>query len=240
MKKLREKDVPVVVSQGSVAESAGYSICLPSDRVFTTPFTITGSIGVISGWAWDDGIGGKVGISAGIVQRGSHADLRSGVRFPFLPFTLPQRPMNDGEEEIVRKRILASYDEFVARVAEGRGMEEARVRELAEGRVWMGGDALERGLVDEIGTLGDALDEARRRAGLGPNDEFTVREYPERRMFRLPSLGPSLPGLSFLLGKDPDGDEDAEVSYLRSLLGRPGEPMELVPPGQLPAEWMNR
>ncbi len=237
--KLRERGTPVVASQGTLAASAGYSVCLPSDRILTTPFTITGSIGVIAGWAWDDGLGERIGLTGDGVQRGSHADLRSGIRLPFVGLSVPRRPLRDDERELARRRILAGYDRFVQRVAAARELEESRVREIGEGRVWMGGDALELGLVDDFGTLGDALEEARRRAGIDPDDEVTYREYPPRRWWRMPSFGPRLPGASWLFGFEGENEElPVDEDYLRALLDRPGEVQELVPPGQLPPEWL--
>ncbi len=241
MQKIREANKPMVVSQGDVAASAGYSICLESDRIYTTPLTITGSIGVIAGWAWDAGLGEKTGFSADGVQRGRHADLWSGIRFPFVRLPLPQREMTDDEKAIVKTRILSMYDDFVARVAEARSLSNEEVREIGEGRIWMGGDAAELGLVDAFGTLGDALADARERAGLGPDDEVRYEEYPPRKLFRLPPLFPSLPGLSWLL-PSPDGaivplERDETPEFLRLLLSRPGEPLSVVPPGQLPVEW---
>lgn len=239
MEVIREKGKSVVASQGDVAASAGYSICLRSDRIFTTPLTLTGSIGVISGWAWDEGVGSKTGFTADGVQRGRHADLWSGIRFPFLG-VLPQRNLTDEELAIVKKRILAGYDDFIERVADARGLDDARVRELAEGRVWIGGDALERSLVDETGTLADAIDHARELAGIDPEEEVTLEEYPPRRRFRLPSFVPSLPRLS--IGQEPahDRDDESPDSFLllKTLLARPGEPCHLVPLGLLPQEWL--
>ncbi len=237
---LKEKKKPVVVSQGDVAGSGGYRICTDADRIYTTPITVTGSIGVISGWVWDDGLGGKLGITADGVQRGSHADLYSGIRFPLIGLRLPTRPLDEKEKALVREATMKLYDDFVGAVAKGRGLTDERVRELGEGRVWMGEDAVERELCDEVGSLGDAIAHARELAKLDPDDEFLLEEYPPRRHFDWPM--PSLTGMSlFAKASESDGEYEAEDwswRYLRMLVERPGAPMLLVPPEDIPEGWL--
>lgn len=241
---VRAAGKPVVVSQGDVAGSAGYSICLPADRLYTTPLTLTGSIGVISGWAWDEGLGAKTGFSADGVQRGAHADLFSGIRFPIVNAMLPQRDMTDAEKRLMKTRILSGYDDFVKRVAQARRLPEERVREIAEGRIWAGSDALELDLVDGMGTLGDAIAEARRRAGIPDDEDVAFEEFPPRSRFHLPSIFPSLPSLA--IGRRAPAppspldaaDEEDPYLVLRTLLEHAGEPCHVVPTGQLPEEWL--
>ncbi len=260
--KLEAAGKPVVVSQGDLAASGGYWISMNGERILTTPLTITGSIGVIAGWFWDAGLGEKVGLSVDGVQRGSHADLFGGMRLPFLGAQIPMRPLDDEEFALARDRILALYDQFVRRVASGRDLTEERVRELGEGRVWMGGDALERGLVDEFGSLQDAIALAQELAGLDPDRKVTIEEFPRRPLFEWPTLGSGLPGLSVLLAPATalvdrllgNGDPDAEAAagtsetvatggldydqmYLRALAGAAGEPTLLTPPEALPDGW---
>lgn len=239
---VRDEGIPVVVTQGDVAASGGYWISLDADRVLTTPLTITGSIGVISGWAWDDGFGGKTGLSSDGVQRGSHADLFGGLRIPLLGVRLPTRNLDAAERALADRSITSLYDRFVAKVASLRELPEEHVREVAQGRVWSGEDAVEIGLCDDLGGLADALDEARERAGLAPGDEVLLEEFPPRRRFRLPDLGGGLPGLlggaSLLRAELPAGDDaDAEIRYFRALVREPGAPQLLLPPDALPREW---
>jgi protease-4 len=237
---LRGKGKPVVITQGDVAASGGYRICTDADRMYTTPLTVTGSIGVISAWVWDDGLGGKTGFSADGIQRGSHADLFSGIRFPLIGLRLPTRNLDEGEKERMREGTMELYDGFVASVARGRNLPEERVRELAEGRVWMGGDAVERGLCDEIGTLPDALARARELAGLEPDEEILIEEYPPRPRFGL-STARLLRMSSFvepLVGDEVEREEYA-WRYVRMLADRPGAPMLLVPPEAIPDGWMD-
>jgi len=185
----------VVVSQGDVAASGGYWISMDGSRILTTPVTITGSIGVISGWLWDDGLSTKAGVTAESVQRGRHADLYSEIGLPMLG-GVPRRPMN--EEELARTEhvIRGMYDQFVQAVARGRGLDAAAVDSVAQGRVWMGEDAIARGLCDQVGGLSDAIAEARRLAGIPDGQEVTLVEYPPRPLVRLPQFGPRLGALA--------------------------------------------
>lgn len=239
--KLVEERRPVVVSQGDVAGSGGYRICTDADRIYTTPVTVTGSIGVISAWVWDAGFGAKTGMTADGVQRGSHADLYAGIRLPLVGLRLPTRNLDEEEKALVREGMMKLYDEFVAAVAKARDLPEARVREIGEGRIWMGEDAVERGLCDEIGSLADAIAKARSLAGLDPDDAFLLEEFPPRRRFRLPVL--QLPGIALFGGGSAPADEPEEDyawRYVRMVAERPGAPMLLVPPEGIPAGWAER
>ncbi|MBK8167147.1 MAG: S49 family peptidase [bacterium] len=225
---LKAAGKPVVVSQGDVAASGGYWISMDGTRILTTPVTITGSIGVISGWLWDDGLAAKAGITAESVQRGRHADLYTEIGVPMLG-GLPRRPMNDDELARTEQVIRGMYDQFVAAVARGRGLEPAAVHEVAQGRVWMGQDAIDRGLCDSIGGLADAIAEARSLAGLRPGDAVDVFEYPPRPLVRLPQIGPRL-GAFAGLGA-PGALLDAAAAALRSAVRPGGKPGVAVTAG---------
>ncbi len=188
---LKAAGKPVVVSQGDVAASGGYWISMDGSRILTTPVTITGSIGVISGWLWDDGLAAKAGITAESVQRGRHADMYSQVGLPTIG-SIPRRPMNDDELARAEHVIRGMYDQFVQAVAAGRGLDPAAVDAIAQGRVWMGQDAIDRRLCDGIGGLGDAIAEARKLAGIPAGRAVEVFEYPPRPLVKLPPLGPRL------------------------------------------------
>jgi ClpP class serine protease len=145
------------------------------------------------------------------------------------------------------------YDDFVAHVAKARKLDEARVRELAGGRVWMGGDAIARGLCDAFGGLTDAIAEARRLAGIAPGAEVGLVEYPPRRLLALPRFGPSLPGLSAAVGWaarglggtgtiEPAAGETGEApdyaaTVLRRIIATPARPLLLTPEEALPDAW---
>ncbi len=142
IRKLKAAGKPVIISQGDVAASGGYWISMDGSKILTTPMTITGSIGVIGGWLWDDGLGEKLGLTADEVHRGDHADLFAGMGFPFVGGAIPRRPLNEEELNKVEDLIVGMYGDFVQKVATGRGLEEARVSELGEARRWRVRDAL--------------------------------------------------------------------------------------------------
>jgi len=241
-KKLKEAKKPVVVSQGSVAASGGYWISMDGSRILTTPLTITGSIGVIAGWLWDNGVSEKTGFTADGIQRGSHADLFSGIRFPIIDERLPRRNLNDQEKERMKTLLLATYSDFVGKVATGRNLPESRVREIGEGRVWMGQDAIDRGLADATGTLEDAIQQAKRLAGIAPEDEVRITEYPKAPRFPKFRVMPGLPEISipnfWSSHSAAISSEDYETTYFRMMSRHLGQPLLLVPSETIPEEWM--
>ncbi len=151
--RIERRGKPVVVSMGAVCASGGYWIAAAARRIVAEPHTLTGSIGVI-GVLWD----------------ASDALRRLGVRmdgYATSPWARPaDRPVPPSLLRAWRTRLAALYDRFVALVAASRHMDEARVRALAEGHVWTGAEAKERGLVDRLGGLDAALEEAARLARL--------------------------------------------------------------------------
>jgi len=241
---LRDAGKPVVISQGDVAASGGYWISMNGTEILTTPLTITGSVGVIAGWLWDATMHEKAGVAADGVARGRHADMNRAVSYP-IGFDVPARPLTPQESAMARERILEMYDRFVAAVAAGRGLDEARVREIGGGRVWMGADAVERGLCDGIGGLGDAVARARELAGIAPDAPVRLQEVPPRPWFELPKLGLPLPGLSLNLAwpwprgaAGADGPPaDPGLEFLRLIGESRGRPQALLPPDALPEGW---
>jgi protease-4 len=158
----REAGKPVVVSMGAVAGSGGYFVACPADVIVAQPGTLTGSIGVFGGKAVTLGLTGKVGLSYDSVQRGRHARMYS-----------THAAFSDTEIERLDAFLDAVYDDFTAKVADGRGMTREAVHEVARGRVWTGADARDIGLVDSLGGMRDALRIARERAGL--SDDAPLR-----------------------------------------------------------------
>ena len=256
----REAGKPVIISQGDVAASGGYWISMNGTKILTTPLTITGSVGVISGWVWDDGFSEKLGITSDVVSRGEHADLYANVNLPFLG-GIPRRPMNEGELARTEEVIRGMYGQFVTAVANGRGMTTDAVHEVAQGRVWMGGDAIANGLCDNFGSLDDALQLARQEAGIADWREVEIVEYPPRPLIQWPSFGPKLPGLfgigerinrqlAQLYGVGADtvpatvevplgapGLNAYDVEYLQSLTDTMGGASLLLSPDLLPEDW---
>ncbi len=166
--RLIKKVKPLVVSMGSYAASGGYWISAYGDRIFAEATTITGSIGVF-GIQFDiKTLANNFGVTFDSVKTGKFADA--------LTMSRPKTP----EELAVLQRLVDwIYGEFVAKVAEGRGLTPERVEQIAQGRVWSGGDAKEIGLVDEIGGLDAAIAFAAEKAGLGRN--YKLLEYPRQK-----------------------------------------------------------
>lgn len=156
--RVREAGKPVVVSMGDLAASGGYYVACPADRIVALPSTLTGSIGVLGGKFVTEELMTRLGLGTGAVEQGDRARMWS-----------PRRSFTDDERERLDAEMDAIYADFVAKVATGRGRTVAEVEPLARGRVWTGRDAYERGLVDELGGLRDAVRTARRLAGL-PDD----------------------------------------------------------------------
>lgn len=144
---LLKKNVPVIASYGDYAASGGYWISAGCDKIYSNATTLTGSIGVfsmipdISGTLKD-----KIHVNITPVNSNKHADMYGMMR-----------PLDQAELDYMQASVENIYDKFTALVAEGRDMTVADVDEIAQGRVWTGADALEIGLVDEIGTIEDAI-----------------------------------------------------------------------------------
>jgi protease-4 len=155
---LLQQRKPVVVAMGAVAASGGYYIACPADRIVALPATLTGSIGVLGGKVVTQGLLQKLGLTSGTVTRGEHALMFSA-----------RRGFDEDEQRRLGAAMDAIYDDFVGKVAQGRGRTRAEIEAVARGRVWTGRDALAAGLVDSLGGLRDAVDIARSRAGL-PDD----------------------------------------------------------------------
>jgi protease-4 len=226
MKAYRKAGKPLYVSQGRVAASGGYWISMDAARITASPFTITGSIGVIGGWAWDEGLGKKLGMTSDHVQIGRSADLMGGLTLPLLGVTIPERNLDERERVVVKRGILDLYDDFTTRVAEGRGLPVERVREIAQGHVYAGREALSLKLVDEIATLDETLAMARSAAGIRKGRRVRIEEYPRQKLLALPRLMPGVMAESW----------SYEQRALACELKSPGTPLLLTPPSLLPDE----
>jgi protease-4 len=250
MKAYRDSGKPLYVSQGRVAGSGGYWISMNAARITASPFTITGSIGVIGGWAWNEGIGKKLGLTSDHVQIGKSADLLGGLSLPLIGVTIPERNLDDREHVVMKRGILELYDEFTQRVAEGRGLPVERVREIAQGRVYAGRDALQLKLVDEIASLDRTIEEAKAAAGVRKGRHIRIEEYPRRKLFPLPRLtswvhsrlGSRSAGamggeIAGPLGAERGMDRwTYEQHALGFMLRNPGVPLLLTPASLLPDE----
>lgn len=171
-----QQEKPLVASYGDYAASGGYWISNGCDKIFSNATTLTGSIGVFS-MIPDFGkvVRDKAHVNMTFIKSNKHSDMLSGMR-----------ALDAQELAYMQESVEVIYDEFVNLVAEGRDMTPSKVDEIAQGRVWAGADAIGIGLVDELGTLEDAVEYAaslaRERAGLPEAEgyaDFTVSSYPE-------------------------------------------------------------
>jgi protease IV len=154
IKKLK-KIKPIIVSMGSVAASGGYYIAAPANVIFANPGTITGSIGVLMKLANFQTLLDKVGIKSLVLKSGEFKDTGS-----------PVRPITAGDKKILQGIIQSMYEQFVFAVADGRNIPIMKVRELADGRIFTGEQAKKLKLVDKLGNLQDAIDEAAKITGI--------------------------------------------------------------------------
>lgn len=161
---------PVVVLMGEQATSGGYYVSAPATRIVARPTTLTGSIGIWSGKFVLGGLYDRLEVGRQAVQRGAMAGLYSELQ-PFAP----------EERQQVRREMGDIYARFKQIVAEGRGMSEEEVEEVARGRVWTGEQAREVGLVDELGDFEMALVLAKELAGLEPEETYTVMQITPPR-----------------------------------------------------------
>lgn len=189
------KKKPVIVSQGAVAGSGGYWISMYGDTIISSPYTLTGSVGVIGGWFWDAGFGQKLGVTWDAVWRGRHADLGHGIQLPLLGLQVPQRPLTSDENALVELLIRTQYDEFVTKVAAGRHMSKTGVDSIGQGRIWSGTDARQIGLVDEIGGLWQGLRVAKEAAHIRRSREVEITEGPGIGLLDFGFLRPRFFGL---------------------------------------------
>jgi protease IV len=178
-RRLREisEAMPVVVSMSDVSASGGYLIALGADKIVADPMTLTGSIGIVSGKFELGDLYRKLGVNKELVPTGKRS----------LMFS-QSRDFSGDEEEKLDELMNFYYREFVRAVAEGRGIDEARAGEAAKGRVWTGAQAKELALVDELGGFWDAVNVARREAGLPEDKTPLLRFYSPGRGIRLASL----------------------------------------------------
>jgi protease-4 len=163
---------PIVASMGDVAGSGGYYISMGADKIIAAPGTITGSIGVVGGKMALNGLYDKLGITTETIERGKNSGLISSSG----KFTESQR-------EVIKKAMEDIYGQFTEKAAKGRKMPVEKLRELAGGRIYTGQQAKENGLVDGLGTLHDAVNEAKKLAGLEADADVKIEVLPEPSSF---------------------------------------------------------
>lgn len=172
LRRLRdEEEQPVVAAIGGVGASGGYYVALAADTIYALPGSITGSIGVIMEMPDASELMGKVGVRMNVIESAEHKDVGS-----------PFRPITPGDRQILGELVSDVYSQFVDVVARERKLDPAVVRQVADGRILSGRQAQQRGLIDRLGNVNDAMSAAGRMAGLGddprvvrpPEDDVTV------------------------------------------------------------------
>ncbi len=164
----KAKGIPVVASMGNVAASGGYWVAMAGDKVFAEPSTITGSIGVFGILPTFENVLSKYGVGADGVKTtplSGQPDLFDGT--------------NAATDTLFQAGVEDIYAKFLALVSTARKLPEAKVDEIAQGRVWDGGTARQLGLIDQFGSLDDAIAEAAKRAKVEPDDLYTLYLEPE-------------------------------------------------------------
>lgn len=158
----KETKKPIYVSMGAMAASGGYYISAPADKIFASPETLTGSLGVIMQGVNISGLAEKYGVDFMTIKSGPYKDIMSSYR-----------DMTDDEKAILQSMLDNSYNEFVRVIAEGRGMSQTDVRKLADGRIYDGRQAKEVGLIDGFGYQEDVIAQLKKDHKL--NDAQVVR-----------------------------------------------------------------
>lgn len=159
---------PVVASMSDTAASGGYYIAMGATKIVAHPGTVTGSIGVVGGKLDLSGTYEKIGVRKSTISRGRYANLFSETG-GFAPH----------ERELVERLMKQTYDDFVAKAAEGRQMTTETMENLAQGKVWLGARAKQVGLVDELGGLPKAIEATKLLMGLTPDDKVELVAYPK-------------------------------------------------------------
>ena len=164
--RLAKAEKPLVVSMGDVAASGGYYIACDADKIYASPTTITGSIGVFGIlMSLEELYTDKLGITFDQVKTNKFADLGTNTR-----------PLSEEEYSIIQQSVVAVYDTFTSKVAQGRKMTQADVDSIGQGRIWSGENALSLNLIDEFGGLQKAIEGA---AELAELEEYRLFELPE-------------------------------------------------------------
>ncbi len=156
---------PVVVSMGSMAASGGYYIACPATRIVANPGTLTGSIGVIMEIPNVEGLLTKIGIKTEVIKAGKNKDIGSAFR-----------AMKPEERELLQGVMDNVHEQFIKAVAEGRKLKIDDVRQIADGRIFTGEQAVEKGLVNELGTLEDATKIAAKLGGIKEEPEVVTKK----------------------------------------------------------------
>jgi len=193
-------DKPVYVSMGAMAASGGYYISAPADKIFATPDTMTGSLGVIMQGVNFSELAEKYGVKFETIKSGPYKDIMSSYR-----------DMTDEERQIMQTMVDNAYQGFVDVIADGRNMSESEVRKIADGRIYDGRQAKENHLIDELGYFEDAVEAMKKDYELG---DISVVEYTANFGF----------GSLFSMSAKKIFSDDIEMATMVHLLSQPNSP----------------
>lgn len=173
---LTKVEKPLIVSMGDLAASGGYYIACNADKIYAQPSTLTGSIGVFGIIPnMENMMKDHLGVTFDVAKTNHHS------------MVTPFKPLTDSEKLYIQKEIDRIYDNFISKVADGRGITKAQVDSVGQGRVWTGADAIEIGLVDELGSLQKAIEYAAEQAEIS-SDDIKVIAYPKQKKNELTEL----------------------------------------------------
>ncbi|WP_313799531.1 signal peptide peptidase SppA [Cytobacillus sp.] len=195
-----ETKKPVYISMGSMAASGGYYISAPADKIFASPETLTGSLGVIMQGVNYAGLAEKYGVDFVTIKSGPYKDIMS-----------PSREMTEEEKQILQSMIDNSYEGFVKVISEGRNIPAAKVKEIADGRIYDGRQALELNLIDGFGYVDDVIDVLKKDHKL---NGAKVVKYTDNLGF----------GSLFSMGAQKIMGQDIEMAGLMKMLSQPNSP----------------
>ncbi|GLB58509.1 signal peptide peptidase SppA [Cytobacillus sp. NCCP-133] len=196
----KETKKPIYISMGSMAASGGYYISAPADKIFASPETLTGSLGVIMQGYNYTGLAEKYGVEFVTIKSGPYKDIMS-----------PTRDMTDEERKILQSMIDNSYEGFVKVISEGRGLSEQEVKEIADGRIYDGRQAKDLNLIDGFGYDDDVIEQVKKDHKL---KGAQVVKYTENLGF----------GSMFSMGARKIMGEDLEMAGLMKMLSQPNSP----------------
>jgi protease-4 len=212
---------------GDVAASGGYYISMATQKIYAEPGTITGSIGVVGGKLTLGGLYDMIGLKTEVIKRGQHSDILS-----------TERPFTPSEREAFSAMMRDIYDQFLDKAVQGRHkagkkMTRSELEKLAGGRVWTGRQAKANGLIDELGTLDDAVADAWARAKMPKETEPEILVLPKGKSFidslaeRLGEARVPLPELRKLPAFR---EVNERLGGVEAMLRLRGEPVWLLPP----------
>ncbi len=195
----KEAGKPVIVSMGNVAASGGYFVAMAADKIVAQPATITGSIGVFAGKFLTKGLLDKIGVTTDEIHTSENSTLWTN-----------SQDYTPAQWKRIQSALDRIYEDFTDKAAEGRKMPKDMLLKAAKGRVWTGEDALEQGLVDELGGLGKAILIAKKIAGIPAEAKVRLKLYPAKKNF-----------VEMVLNRDGDaedsGDDDAMIRALKEI-----------------------